>query len=154
MDIVFKDDQVNQISKYLKITKITVSNVLTMYVNYLKGKLSEGETVKFLNVCYLRVAGKDESTHETLAYISHELANDLGLSQVIVNRVLTTYEEFLIKDLKRLYKYSIRGLVRIRLERNHKGEYRVRIKKSTVYNGQDIYISTTGYFKRKVEFSD
>lgn len=151
METVYRDDQVAQISKHLGIPKVTVTNILTSYVNYLKGKLESGETIKFLNVCYLRVGGKDESLHETIAYTSNELGNSLGISGNMVYRVLTTFEEFLIKDLRKLYSYSIRGLIRIKLEKNYKGEYKVRTKKSTVYNCEDVYVTTTGYFKRKAE---
>lgn len=151
MEVVYKDVQISQVSNHLNIPKTTVNDIFTSYVNYLKGKIDKGETVKFLDVCYLRVDGKDESAHETLAYISHELADTLKLSPVVVYRVLTTYSEFLIRDLKKLNKYSIRGLIRIRLERNYKGEYKVRTKKSTVYNGKSVYITTTNFFKRKAE---
>ena len=151
MEIVYKDAQISQVSNHLSIPKTTVNQIFSTYVDYLKGKINNGETVKFLDVCYLRVDGKDEQIHETLAYISHELADMLKLSQVMVYRVLTTYSEFLIRDLKKLNSYSIRGLLRIKLEKNYKGEYRVRTRKSTVYNGRDVYVTTTNFFKRKAE---
>ena len=151
METVYKDEQVSQLSRYLNIPKSTVKDVLNTYIQYLKNKLDSGETVKFLNVCYLRVGGKDENNHETLAYISNELGKCLDVSQVVVHRILTTYEEFLIRDLKKLYSYSIRGLIRIRLTKNQYGDYKVRTKKSTAYNGKDVYVTTTGYFKRKAE---
>ena len=151
VETVYKDAQISQVSKHLNIPKTTVYQIFTAYVDYLKGKIDKGETVKFLDVCYLRVNGKDEQVHETLAYISHELADSLKLSHVVVYRVLTTYSEFLIRDLKKLNSYSIRGLIRIKLEKNYKGEYKVRTKKSTVYNGKDVYVTTTNFFKRKAE---
>lgn len=151
METVYKDTQISQVSNHLNIPKTTVYEIFTTYVDYLKEKIDNGETVKFLDVCYLRVNGKDEQVHETLAYISHELADKLKLSQVVVYRVLTTYSEFLIRDLKKLNSYSIRGLIRIKLERNYKGEYKVRTRKSTIYNGKDVYVTTTNFFKRKVE---
>lgn len=151
METIYKEEQIAQICKYLNIPKTTGKSIIDTYVQYLKDKLDSGETIKFLNVCYLRVGGKDESNHETLAYTAHELGNKLGISQVVVHRVLTTYEEFLIKDLRKLYSYSIRGLVRIKLIRNADGDYKVRTKKSTAYNGKDVYVTTTGYFKRRAE---
>lgn len=150
-EVVYKDTQITQVSNYLGISKVSVDKVLTYYVDYLKEKLEKGETIKFLNICYLRVNGKQETMHETLAYVSDEIGSILGISQVVVLRILSTYEEILIKDLKKLYAYSIRGLIRIRLEKNYKGEFKVRTKKSTVYNGKDIYVTTTNSFKRKVE---
>ena len=151
METVYRDDQVTQIGKYLGIPKNVVCDVITSYVEYLKNKLEGGETIKFLNICYLKVGGKDEGVHETLAYTAHELGDRLDVQPNVVYRVLTTFEEFLIRDLKKLYSYSIRGLLRIRLEKNYKGEYKVRTKKSTVYNGMDVYVTTLGSFKRKAE---
>lgn len=151
MEIVYKDEQVSQLSNYLDLPKTTVRDVLNSYIQYLRDKLDSGETIKFLNVCYLRVMGKGESNHETLAYISNELGKQLKVSQVVVHRILTTYEEFLIRDLRKLYSYSIRGLIKIRLVQNQYGDYKVRTKKSTAYNGKPVYVTTTGYFKRKAE---
>lgn len=151
METIFKDAQVTQISNYLGISKKSVNDIISSYVAYLKGKLESGETVKFLNVCYLRYEGKDLEVHETLAYISNNLGKMLGLSQSVVYRTLTSFEEFLIKDLKGLNSYSICGLIRIRLEKNAKGEWKVRTKKSTAYNNWDIYITTLPSFKRRAE---
>ena len=151
MEIVFKDSQIAQISSHLNITKTSVHNILTEYISYLRNKISNGESIKFLNVCYLRVDGQVENTFETLAYIANEIGQRVGQQQPIVYRVLTTYEEFLIKDLRKLNSYSIRGLIRIKLEKDYKGNWVVRTKKSTVYNGHDIYVTTMPSFKRKAE---
>ena len=150
MEIVYRDEQVNQIARNLSIPKKTVKDVIVGYVNYLRDRIEEGKTIKFLNVCYLKVAGQEEETHETLAYISHELGDILSVSPNVAYRVLLSYEEFLIRDLRKLYSYSIRGLLRIRLEQDYKGEYRVRARKSTAYTGKDITVSVTNRFKRKV----
>lgn len=149
-EVVYREEQVNQLARRLNLTKTMVADILNGYVGYLKDKLSKGETIKFLNVCYLRVDGKDEETHETLAYVSNELGKDLGISQSIVYRVLTTFEEYLISDLKNFYSYCIKGLFRIRLERYGNG-YKVRTKKSTVYDGLNVTVTTLGSFKRKAE---
>lgn len=151
METVFKDTQITQISKHLNIPKTVVYSVLTTYINYLKEKIDNGESIKFLNVCYLRVNGKEENTFETLAYISNKIGIIVGQQQPVVYRILSTFEEFLIKDLRKLNSYSIRGLIRIRLEKNYLGEWKVRTKKSTVYNGLDIYVTTLPSFKRKAE---
>ena len=151
MEVVYRDTQIEQIANKLGITKTSVESVWLEYVDRLKSKIAEGKTIKFLNICYLRVNGDEDKTHETLAYISTEIGNKLSISGTVVYRILTTFEELLIKDLQRFYSYSIRGLIRIRLEKNSKGDYKVRIKKSTVYNGYDVYVLTLGSFKRKVE---
>lgn len=151
METIFKDIQVAQISQHLGITKKVVNDVLTGYVLYLREKLEKGETVKFLNVCYLKYGGKGLETHETLAYIASNLAKEMELSSSVVVRVLTTFEDFMIKDLQNLNAYTIRGLIRIKLEKGYNGEWRVRTKKSTAYNNWDIYVTTLPSFKRKVE---
>lgn len=151
METIFKDEQVSLISKQLGIPKVQVNKIITTYVHYLRCKLDSGETIKFLNICYLKYEGKDEEVHETLAYVSHEVGEVIGQSQVVVYRVLTTFEETLIKELKKLNSFSVRGLIRIKLEKNYKGDYKVRTKKSTVYNNEDIYVTTLGSFKRRVE---
>jgi len=151
METVFRDVQVSQIASRLGITKISVTSVLTEYFNYLIEKLENGKTIKILNICYLKVGGQEQKNHETLAYISNEIGKKVGVSQSVAFRILTSFEEYLIRDLQRMYKYSIRSLVRIRLEKNYKGEFKVRTNKSTRYNGRDIYVTTLGSFKRKVE---
>ena len=149
-EVVFKDAQMYQLSKRLGIPKSTATKIWDEYINRLSKQIEEGKTIKFLNVCYLVVNNKCEDYQETLAYISHEIADKLGYTQVLVYRVLTSFEEYLILDLQKLYCYSIRGICRIRLER-YGGDYKVRIKKSTKYNSMNIYVSTISTFKRKVE---
>ena len=151
MEVVFKNSQISQISEHLGITKVSVNNILTEYIKRLREKLESGETVKFLNVCYLRVGDSCSVAKETLAYISAEIGEVVGQSSTVVYRVLTTYEDLLIRDLRKLNTYSIRGVVRIKLEKNYKGEYKVRTKKSTAYNGFDVYVTTLPSFKRRVE---
>lgn len=150
-EIIYRDVQVSQLARRLGLSKVCISNILDSYIGYLKDRISCGETVKFLNVCYLKVEGKDIENKETLAYISHEIADELRLGQSVVYRVLTSFEEYMISDLQKFYSYSIRGLVRIRLKKNYNGEFKVRVKKSTVYNGCDVYVSTLNSFKRRVE---
>lgn len=151
METVYRDEQVSQISSKLGISKKDVTTVLSNYTEYLKGRLNEGKTIKLLNICYIRVDGKDEEMNETLAYISTELGKRVGINPNVVYRVFTSFEELLIRDLRKLYSYNIRGLVSIKLEKNFKDEYKVRIKKSTSYVGNNIYVSTCGSFKRKAE---
>lgn len=155
-EVVFQETFLNQIANRLTIPKSTVKKIWDKYTDYLIKKIDSGESVKFLNICYLRVntknLSKGEGVFETLAYIAHEVADVIGESQILVYRVLTSFEEYLILDLQNFYSYSIRGIVRIRLER-YNGYYRVRTKKSTRYNGKDVYVTTIGTFKRKVEFA-
>lgn len=149
-EVIFKDVQMSQLSRRLNIPKSTVTKIWDEYIDRLSRQIENGKTVKFLNVCYLKVNNRCEEYQETLAYISHEIADKLDFTQILVYRVLTSFEEYLISDLQNLYCYSIRGICRIRLERYGEG-YKVRIKKSTRYNARDVYISTLSTFKRKVE---
>lgn len=152
-DIVYKDVQITQLAERLGVSKGVVDSVITGYVEYLKSQIEEGHTVRFLNICYLVCKRDTGSTFETLAYTATELSKKLNQSPILVQRVLSEYEEMLILDLKKLHPYTVRGLVRIRLEKDDKGRFVVRIKKSTVYNTYDNYVSTLGSFKRRVEIS-
>lgn len=151
-DIIYRDEQVCQIAKKLNIPKSTVTDIWKEYVYYLQERIREGHTVKFLNVCYMVVDKKDDELHETLAYISKEIGDILSVSDSMVYRVLTSFEEYLIHDLRNFYSYCIRGLVRIRLEKFKEGTYHVRLSKSKIYNG-NVRVVTLGSFKRKVELN-
>lgn len=150
-DTVFKDVQITQVAERLGVSKVVVNNIITGYVEYLRSQIGKGYTARFLNICYLVCKRDTDSTFETLAYTATELSKKLNQSPILVQRVLTEYEELLIKDLKNLHPYTVRGLVRIRLEKDYKGKFVVRIKKSTAYNTYDVYVSTMGGFKRRVE---
>jgi nucleoid DNA-binding protein len=128
-----------------------VSAILNEYVGYLKSKIQQGESVKFLNVCYLIVDDKEIGEQETLAYISNEVGKKVGQTQTVAFRVLTCFEDVLVRELRKLNNVTVCGLVRFRLEKNYKNEYRVRSKKSTTYNNLPIRVSTLPSFKRKVE---
>lgn len=151
METLFKDAQVDAISNRLGLTKVAVSSILTEYFSYLKGKIQVGESVKFLNVCYLIVDEREIGEQETLAYVCNEIGKKAGQSQVVTERVLTSFEDVLIRELRHLNNVTVCGLVRFRLEKNYKGEYKVRSKKSTAYNNLPIRVSTLPSFKRKVE---
>lgn len=146
MVTIYRDEQVNTISINLNISKSIVKQVITEYISYLTDKISSGKPVKFLNICQLRVNGKLEETHETLAYVSSELAEKLNQSNVVVGRILENFEESIIHDLKNGFSYNIRGLVNIKLDCG-----KVRIKKSSNYHGYDVRVITFGRFKRIME---
>lgn len=149
---VYKTEQVEILSERLGVPKTQIKEILTAYVDYLRSELDMGMTVKFLNVCYL-VNREYEDTpilQETNAYIATEIAEQLKCSAVLVQRVFQEFEEVLMDDLKKDKKYTIRGLFTIKLEKDIKGNYKVRTKKSTAYAGENIYVTSTLYFKRKV----
>lgn len=151
---VYKSDQIYSLSKKLGLTNTEVKKVLDLYFESLLRDLNSGNTVKFLNVCYL-VCGKDKgSYHETLAYKCTEISKELKMGKNIVYGILSTFEDLLVLDLRRFYSYSIRGLVHISLEEYREGIYKVRIRKSSSMFNEDIRVVSINSFKRKVEGFD
>ena len=147
-----RDSQVDQIASRLNLTKSTVSSILTGYVNYLRSRLDEGNTIKFLNVCYIVVDGKSEELRETLAYTASKVADTVGVDRVVAYRVLSAFEEYLVKDLRNFYGYNVRGLFSAKLQNFGKGYgYRLRLMKSSAYVGSNVHITALNSFKRKVE---
>lgn len=150
-EVIYRDEQVNQLSSNLNLPKTVITGILKEYSCYIKERLMAGYTVKFLNVCYIRVNGESEKEHETLAYVATEIAGRVGVSNDIAYRVLSAFEEYMIRDLRKFYGYCIKGIIRIRLEQTSEGVYKVRTKKSTRYNGLPITVTTFGSFRRKAE---
>lgn len=152
-EVFFRKEQVEEISSKLKITKLSVEEIVFAYEDYLIKRLQLGESVKFLNICFLKRT-KADSTIETLAYTSTEISKEFNgrYSSEMILRVLTTFQEVIESNLKKFNGFSIKGLVRIRLVEYGNG-YKVRIKKSTTLNGEDVRVQTIGSFRRKVEFA-
>lgn len=152
-EVFFRKEQVEEISSKLNITKLSVEEIVFAYEDYLIKRLQLGESVKFLNICFLK-RNKADSTIETLAYTSTEISKEFNgrYSSEMILRVLTTFQEVIESNLKKFNGFSIKGLVRIRLVEYGNG-YKVRIKKSTTLNGEDVRVQTIGSFRRKVEFA-
>lgn len=152
MDILYREGQTELISEKLNIAKSDVDLILKNYSAYLREKINSGETVKILNICYLKNTEESkEVKRETLGYIASELSKQTKIGSVTVLRVLNTLEECIIRDLNEGKGYSIRGLIRIRCI-DVGGTKKVRIKKSTKDNGKPIYVVTLNSFKRKVGY--
>ena len=154
MEIISRGEQVNLVADRLNISKKDVNTIIFNYTTYLQEKISVGETVKFLNICYFK--NTDEPAdfkfkRETLAYIATEIANKTDMGRVTVLRVLTTLEELIIQDIVDGKGYAIKGLVRIRYLEDSNGVKKVRIKKSVKYLGKPICVVAMNSFKRKVE---
>lgn len=152
-EVFFRKEQVEEISSKLNITKLSAEEIVFAYEDYLIKRLQLGESVKFLNICFLKRT-KADSTIETLAYTSTEISKEFNgrYSSEMILRVLTTFQEVIESNLKKFNGFSIKGLVRIRLVEYGNG-YKVRIKKSTTLNGEDVRVQTIGSFRRKVEFA-
>ena len=147
LDILYREEQIYKISKRLNINKVDVNLIIKNYSSYLQEKLNVGETIKILNICYIKnVQEESDFKLETLGYIATEIADNTNMGRETVLRVLSTLEECIIQDIKNGKGYSLRGLVRIRCT-----DGKVRIKKSTKYNGKPVYVVTLNSFRRKVE---
>lgn len=155
MDTVFKSEQVYLLSKGLGVTKKDVKLVLDTYVNRLIKKIEDGETVKFLNICYLVNEEKGKSDYqETLAYVSNEIGEETKLGKELVFRILSDFERAIVRDVRNFYTYTIRGLLNISCCEYKEGVYKVRVRKATKYDCRGIRVVTINSFKRKVELDD
>ena len=152
MDTVFKSDQVYIVSKKLGITQKDVKTILDSYVDRIYAKLRAGETVKFLNICYLVPDGGSRGRYlETLSYISNDIGVETKLGKETVYRVLSELGNFITEDVQKFYSYTIRGVVNISLEEYRRGVCKVRLRKSKPFKEMGVSVVTLNSFKRKVE---
>lgn len=146
MVTLYRDEQVNTLSYNLNIPKSTVRTIITGYVEYVKSCLREGEPCKFLNIVKFRVNGKDGRMERTLAYVANEIGMSYKISPVIVQGVLSAYEEFIMEDLKSGFSYNIRGLFTIAMKDKF-----IDVKKSASLNHPYVVrVSQMGRFKRRM----
>lgn len=153
MNKVCKDDVVLVISNSLHIPKSTVKSVIDAYLNRLRESLSKGETIKFLNICYIVNSNTGRVYKETLAYISSEIGTSLGISGLVVLRILQTYEDNIAKDVCKFYTHSVKGIVRFKRIEYESGVYKLRLNKATNL-GSDFRVVTLNLFRRKVDSYD
>lgn len=153
MNKVFKSEQIYAISKELGVSQVDVKKVLDSYTNRLSDKVKNGETIKFLNICYLVNSSNKNYYNETLAYVSNEIGRETKLGKELVFRVLKTYEDTIIQDLKRFYSHGIRGLVKFKRIEYGEGVYKVRVNKGSNLDS-DVRVVTINSFRRKVEGND
>ena len=150
MEIWYRDRQVEEVAERLQVAKTDVDLVFRNYASYLQDRVSSVKTVKVLNICYLKNGKSDmDEKLETLAYVATEIASISGMGRVTVYSILSALEDIIIKDVCSGVGFSIRGLVRIRAIDENGGK-RVRIKKSTKYNGEPIAVVTLNAFRRRV----
>lgn len=150
MYTVYKQEQVFELSRKIGIAQTDVKKVLDCYISRIRNKLLQGETIKFLNICYLSY-DNGNTYKETISYISTEIGLELGISRELIYRVLVEFEEIILDDLKRFYTYTIYGLVKISIEEYKKGIFKLRLRKSSSLANMDIRVIAVSSFKRKVE---
>lgn len=145
--LIFKDEQIAIVAGKLNIPKQIVKDVIEEYIGRLLNKVYEGCSIKIFNICYLRVNGDlDSRETETLAYTASEVGKTVGVPSNTAYRCISFFEEQIIFDLQRNKRVAIRGLIRIQLN-----DGKVRIKKSTSYNREDVYVITLNSFRRRVK---
>lgn len=154
MNKVSKEDLVYSLSKKVGVSQSCVKQVIDTYVDRLKNQLNEGKTIKFLNLCYLvnNNNGKPDY-NETLAYTSNIIGQETRLGKHLVYRILHSYEEMIIEDLKKFYCCGVRGLVKFRYIEYERGIYKLRVNKGSNL-GSHIKVVTINSFKRRVELDD
>lgn len=153
MNKVSKSDLIYSLGKTLGVSQTDVKRVIDTYVGRLKNKLDNGETIKFLNICYLVNSDNKQYYHETLAYISTEIGMETKLGKELVFRILSTYEDMIVQDLRKFYSYGVRGLVKFKYTEYRRGICKVRVNKGSNLDS-DIRVVTLNSFKRKVELDD
>lgn len=153
MNKVSKEDLIYSLGKKVGVTQSDVKRVIDAYVARLRDKLEQGETIKFLNICYLVNSENRQYYHETLAYISTEVGEETKLGKEFVFRILYSYEDMIIQDLRKFYSYGIRGLVKFRYTEYCRGVSKVRVNKGSNLDS-NIRVVTLNSFKRKVEIDD
>lgn len=154
METVYKTEQVAMLSKRLNIDKIVVKRVLDAYYSRLLNRLNSGESIKFLNICYLVNEEDKGGYHETLAYISNDIGTSLKVGKEVVFRVLSELNDCITDDVKNFYSYTIKGLLHISCCEYKTGLYKVRVRKSATLDKRGIRVVTSNSFKRKIENSE
>ena len=75
------------------------------------------------------------------------------LGKELVFRILSTYEDMIVQDLRKFYSYGVRGLVKFKYTEYRRGICKVRVNKGSNLDS-DIRVVTLNSFKRKVELDD
>ena len=147
---VYKEEQIDIVSRKLNLSRVVVKSIVERYVDWLLDDIAKGRTVKVLNICYLVVKTDcGDMERKTLAYIASEIGKELSVGGATVLRVLSFFEDQIVTDLQKGIGFTLRGLVRIQTIEEG-GSTRLRIRKATCFNTCPIYVSTLGSFKRRV----
>ena len=98
-DVVYKDEQIQEISNKLNVPKKMVIDVWETYVGLNQLAVDMGKSIKFLNIFYVCVDGDMHPVYNTLAYDAREIGDSLNTSSEMVYRILTELEEYILKNL-------------------------------------------------------
>jgi hypothetical protein len=154
MDTIRRGDEVRTISLKLKVPEKHVKMIVNSYIQYIKDKLGNGESIGVLRICDFNVRGYD-GERDTFSYACTEVGRRSGFSPELVKGVLFYYEDCMIRELKRYYTHSLTGLMTIQMSENYKKDVKVSITKSRcLCPGVDYRMSVRKSFRRKVEEYD
>lgn len=150
MQKIYKEEQVDIVARKLNLQRVLVKSIIDRYIDIICEEVNNGRSAKVFNMCYLVVkTEKGCPTRKTLAYIANDIGRELSVGGVTVLRVLNVFEEVAVDELKDGNGLTLRGLIRVQtIEEN--GSTRLRIRKTTNYNGCPVVISTMGSFRRRV----
>lgn len=154
MNTIFKSEQIYLVSNMTGLSLSDVGRILDSYNKRVSSRVSKGETVKYLNICYLVCNKEKDNFMDTLAYTCYEIARELGYSRDVVLRVLLSYNDMIVDSVKRFYPVTVKGVVAIKLIEYDRGIYKVRLSKSGRFKHDDVRICTLSSFRRKVEGYD
>ena len=150
MQKIYKEEQIDIVSRKLNLPRTVVKSIVERYIDMLLDELAQGKTIKIFNICYLRMKTEgSDSERKTLAYIATEIGKELSIGGATVLRVLTFFEDQIVLDLQKGNGFTLRGLIRIQTAEEN-GSTRLRIRKATCYNTDPVYVSTLGSFRRRV----
>lgn len=147
-DVVYKDEQIQEISNKLNVSKKMVIDVWETYVGLNQLAVDMGKSIKFLNIFYVCVDGDRHPVYNTLAYDAREIGDSLNTSSEMVYRILTELEEYILKNLASDRGVCVRGIVTLSVEGSERRVVRARRSYVLGYGSKIYQISS---FRRKME---
>ena len=147
-DVVYKDEQIQEISNKLNVSKKMVIDVWETYVGLNQLAVDMGKSIKFLNIFYVCVEGDRHPVYNTLAYDAREIGDSLNTCSEMVYRILTELEEYILKNLASNRGVCVRGIVTLSVEGSERKVVRAR-RSYVLGHGSKIYQISS--FRRKME---
>lgn len=138
---LYKQDQIDMISKKVGLPKTLIEDVLNCYSKLLDNRIKENQVVKLLRIGVISQDGKVLNELPTFAYDCHEVANELGIDKDIALNILLAYEEVIIVSLRSHNSINIYNFVTLYTE-IYNGQVKLRSRKSTrlKYTGYRVHI--------------
>ena len=142
MSNISLSDQITGVSTRTGIAYTTSQEILRGYGRYVRYMVDKGHSTTYLGLFDLRNKNLEESrTITTYAYQARIVADELGLSHILVKSVLDELREMLITDVVLGRTYTIYNLAQVS---NIDG--RVHIKGSTTLP-KDVRVHCSRWFR-------